>query len=422
MSAAGSRSRYWAWQLVLLVGLGYLLALMLILTGPWLSGSRHSSLKLVMRAAAGSSNTSEHGCSKSQVATPSPADSMAAPTWPPSVPTAPWQFSGVFPGAYSESDTTLTPWCNATFSKQHPLTPADYERSFKPGGNCSMPHELYDVLESGSRELVITVVGGSMTLGTNCLPSSNPDEWDPSCPKYDRHCNNLLCSWPSKMQTRLQQLFPAGRISLRNKARPSWSYTNWVEAGVIDMLVETDVLIIDLQVNSQVSYVKHAVWCQTTGVGSWYTSQVGLTYCCCGFDSLALNAPSLLLLKTGNECQQLAALLWQQQPPAVCSMLFTFSWQLHRWSYHLHPLLCCVSWQVYRQDTERQMEEVDLFIHNVLAAADRQQRSIGIMFVESFATCGNLTALCDVNCPEDRQGRMNYSFAGRTASPGPSLP
>jgi len=68
------------------------------------------------------------------------------------------------------------------------------------------------------------------------------------------------------------------------------------------------------------------------------------------------------------------------------------------------------------------MEEADLFIHNVLAAADRQQRSIGIMFVESFATCGNLTALCDVNCPEDRQGRMNYSFAGMTAPPGPSLP
>jgi len=315
MSVADRRSRYRAWQLVLLVGLGYLLALMLILSRPWLSGSQYSSMQLVMRAGAVSSNTSGHGCSKSQVALPSPAASTAAPNWPPSVPTAPWQFPGVW-GAYSESDTTLTPWCNATFSKQHPLTPADYDRSFTPGGNCSMPHGLYDVLESGSRELVITVVGGSMTLGTNCLPSSNPDDWDPSCPKYDRHCNNLLCSWPSKMQSRLQQLFPAGRISLRNKARPSWSYTTWLEAGVIDTLVETDVLIIDLQVNSQV-------------LGHRCTQLVHITN---RLDLQLLLFGQLparfLLRKTGTECQQLAALVWQQQYPAACSMLFTFSWQL----------------------------------------------------------------------------------------------
>ena len=250
--SVGSRSRYWACQLVKLVGLGYFLALMLLFSGTWLSGSQHSSIALVMKAAAVTSITKEQNCSQSRVRSPSTAFEMTAPGWPPSVPAAPWQFPGVngVNGSYSESDVTLTPWCNATFSKQHPLSAADYDRSFTPGGNCSMPHGLYDVLESGSRELVITVVGGSMTLGTNCLEGSMAT--NPRCPLYDRHCNNLLCAWPNKMHSRLQQLLPAARVSVRNKARPSWSYTTWLEAGVIDMLVDTDVLIIDLQVNSQI--------------------------------------------------------------------------------------------------------------------------------------------------------------------------
>lgn len=68
--------------------------------------------------------------------------------------------------------------------------------------------------------------------------------------------------------------------------------------------------------------------------------------------------------------------------------------------------------QVYKQDQLREMEEVDLFIHNVLTAADREQRSLGVLFVESFLTGGNMTALCDAHCPEDQQGRMEYNFAG----------
>lgn len=110
-----------------------------------------------------------------------------------------------------------------------------------------MPSDLLDALESGSREVVVTVVGGSMTHGVNCLEGHHS-----SCPENFRMCYNLQCSWPSKMQDRLRQLFPAGRVSVRNKARPAWGYGNWLESGEIGMLVETDVLIIDLQVNSQV--------------------------------------------------------------------------------------------------------------------------------------------------------------------------
>lgn len=144
---------------------------------------------------------------------------------------------------------TLAPWCNATFSKKHPLTAADYERSFTPGGACSMPRGLLDALETGSREVTISVVGGSMTHGVKCLDGEHS-----SC--RDKMCENFKCAWPNKMQSRLQQLFPAGRVSVRNKARSGWSYSTWLESGAIDMLVETDVLIIDLQINSQVGRMR----------------------------------------------------------------------------------------------------------------------------------------------------------------------
>jgi len=70
--------------------------------------------------------------------------------------------------------------------------------------------------------------------------------------------------------------------------------------------------------------------------------------------------------------------------------------------------------QVYSNNPALHMEEADLFVYNVLAAANRQQRPLGILFVESFATCGNLSALCDAHCPDERQGRMHYNFAGKS--------
>lgn len=55
------------------------------------------------------------------------------------------------------------------------------------------------------------------------------------------------------MKDRLELLYPSGRVTVRNMAQPAWSYSRWLEAGVIDTLVQSDVLIIDLQVNSQVT-------------------------------------------------------------------------------------------------------------------------------------------------------------------------
>ena len=68
--------------------------------------------------------------------------------------------------------------------------------------------------------------------------------------------------------------------------------------------------------------------------------------------------------------------------------------------------------QVYRQDVFREMEDADLFLYEVLLAAKRQRQSVGLVFVESFLTCGNLTALCNAHCPEHQQGRMTYNFSG----------
>jgi hypothetical protein len=62
------------------------------------------------------------------------------------------------------------------------------------------------------------------------------------------------------------------------------------------------------------------------------------------------------------------------------------------------------------------MEEADLFIHAMLSAAQRQQRVIGMLFVENFLTCGNFTDLCNAHCPENRQGRMQYDYAGESGN------
>ena len=77
------------------------------------------------------------------------------------------------------------------------------------------------------------------------------------------------------------------------------------------------------------------------------------------------------------------------------------------------PELDRVGSQVYKEDTTMQMEDVDLFIYNVITSASRQRRQLGILFVESFITCGNRTSFCNANCPEDRQGRMQYNFTGK---------
>ena len=190
-------------------------------------------------------------CSSSQPSRESQADavSVEAPSWPSTLPPAPWPFPGV-QAFHSESDVALSQWCNDTFSRQHPLTAADYDGAYTPGGACSMPAGLLEALESGSRELTVAVVGGSMTHGSGCY--EGPNRWLPTCRAQDKKCYSKRCAWPSRMKDRLQLSYPSSRLTVRNMAQPAWSYARWLEAGVIDTLVQSDVLIIDLQVNSQV--------------------------------------------------------------------------------------------------------------------------------------------------------------------------
>jgi len=84
-----------------------------------------------------------------------------------------------------------------------------------------------------------------MTHGSHCSEGQ-----DPMCPHNDGKCISTRCAWPNKMQNTLKQLYPSGRVVMHNMAQPAWSYGRYVEAGVIDSLVRSDVLIIDLQVNS----------------------------------------------------------------------------------------------------------------------------------------------------------------------------
>lgn len=166
MATAGGKKSSQFGQVLVWAVLGYFLALLLILEGPRLPGRWQGRVPLVLTHPDTSNITSP--CSKNQPSLDAQADavSVEAPNWPSTLPPAPWPFTGV-QGFYAESDVTLSQWCNDTFSRQ-PLTAADYDGAYTPGGPCSMPGGLLETLESGSRELMVTVVGGSMTHGSGC--------------------------------------------------------------------------------------------------------------------------------------------------------------------------------------------------------------------------------------------------------------
>lgn len=78
------------------------------------------------------------------------------------------------------------------------------------------------------------------------------------------------------------------------------------------------------------------------------------------------------------------------------------------------PLLMCCT-QQYAFDAYKQMEALDGFMHGLLAAAHRQQRHVGVLFVESFRSCFKHQDDCDKSCgkfKEGRQGLFNTSIAG----------
>lgn len=95
-----------------------------------------------------------------------------------------------------------------------------------------------------------------MTVGANCIDGSR---------------SGLQCAWPQRVLEHLLLLFPNASITLHNKAQGGRHYAAWIESGELDGLVtEADVLLIDLQVNSQVGF-----W----GVWQWHRAMYLHPYC-----------------------------------------------------------------------------------------------------------------------------------------------
>lgn len=174
-----------------------------------------------------------------------------------------WRIPGVRE-CHAEGDNSICPWCNSTFTKQHPLSLQHFQRAYLPGEPCSMPAAVLQKLHSGE-PLHISVLGGSMTEGVAC---------------NDGIRQQSACAWPSRLQERLMQVYPAANITVSNKARRGSHYGAWLEAGDLETFLDgADTLMIDLQVNSQVSSVPGAsggsVFTSACGVCSTSSNQSG---------------------------------------------------------------------------------------------------------------------------------------------------
>jgi hypothetical protein len=148
-----------------------------------------------------------------------------------------WHLPGVRE-CHGEGDNSICQWCNSTLTKHHPLKFQHFQRAYLPGRACSMPTAVLQKLRYGE-PLQISVLGGSMTEGVAC---------------NDGFRKESACAWPSRLQERLMQVYPAANITVSNKARRGSHYGAWLEAGDLETFLDgADILIIDLQVNSQVS-------------------------------------------------------------------------------------------------------------------------------------------------------------------------
>jgi len=146
-----------------------------------------------------------------------------------------WSFTGV-QQCVAEGDPDACTWCNSTFTVRYPLMAEHFQHAFIPGQPCSMPPGVLQRLQS-NQSITIAVIGGSMTAGHGCFDQ--------------RHGSQ--CAWPAKLQHRLQEMYPNASITVKNLARPGFSYTDVLSSGHIHTALNADVLLIDLQVNSQVS-------------------------------------------------------------------------------------------------------------------------------------------------------------------------
>lgn len=154
-----------------------------------------------------------------------------------------WTFAGV-QECVSEGHGELCFWCNRTFTADYPLKHSQhFERSFLAGGPCSMPPAILAKLHTGVPVRIVTV-GGSMTAGHGCINGAKKGQ---------------TCAWPQRMQERLLQVLPRANITVTNMAVPGHDYTAALSSGRVHNAIKADVLIVDLQVNSQVRVVRNSM-------------------------------------------------------------------------------------------------------------------------------------------------------------------
>lgn len=69
---------------------------------------------------------------------------------------------------------------------------------------------------------------------------------------------------------------------------------------------------------------------------------------------------------------------------------------------------------MYNYDSYQQMEQLDEFLFRLTSAVHqtKQQHKTGLLFVESFRTCGTSKGYCNRMCQRSRQGQMAYNIAG----------
>lgn len=77
-------------------------------------------------------------------------------------------------------------------------------------------------------------------------------------------------------------------------------------------------------------------------------------------------------------------------------------------------LRCHLSLQAYEFDAYKQIAAVDEFLYNLLAAARRRQQHVGVIFMESFSSCGTDAGQCDRKCSRQKEhkGQLTTSIKG----------
>ena len=152
-----------------------------------------------------------------------------------------------------EGSTELCRHCRRAFEAAYPLTPADFRTSFHHDehAGCAfreVASRLATTSSSSSSDYAasavkISVIGGSWTAGNHC---------------GDKELGGKkACAWPARLE-RLLHADGYTNFRVNNAAVPAWAYSNWIESGQLWGLAQSDIVIVDLNVNAQ-RYITHAL-------------------------------------------------------------------------------------------------------------------------------------------------------------------